>query len=136
MNLITSIESFNFKLGGYFSSKYEVSFEKNFITYIAQSSPLDIGLKYEKEISTESFEIFKSKLNELNLITWQNEYYSPALDAEEWHLDIKYNNSCIKNIEGMNGYPGNVSNIDDRTEIFNELLLAIETLLQEPAVFN
>lgn len=103
MNLIKSIESFNFKLVGFFASIFEISFEKNVITYIAQSSPYDEGLKYEKEISSESIEIFKSKLNKLNFITWQTEYYNPVLDGEDWEIDITFNSSVRKKIVGLNG---------------------------------
>jgi hypothetical protein len=137
MNLITSIESFNFKLGGYFSSIYEISYEKNIVTYVAKSSPYDKGLKYEKEISSESIEVFKSKLNKLKLINWKNKYLNyNVLDGEEWHLAINFNNSIKKRIDGINDYPGNVSNINDRTEVFNEFLLALNVLIQESDFFQ
>ena len=136
MNLITSIESFTFKLGGFFASLYEVSFEKNVVTYVTKSSPFDEGLKYEKEISSESIEIFQAKLNRLNFITWQDEYYNPVLDGEDWEIDITYNSSFRKKIFGLNGYPGENSNYIGRTEIFNELLLALNVLIQEPVFFQ
>lgn len=137
MKQITSIESFYFRLEGCFSSIQEVSFDKNTVTYITMSTPFDEGMKYEKEISSESKEIFITKLNKLKLIKWKNRYLNyNVLDGEDWEIDITFNKSTRKKVVGSNNYPEDNSTLIGRTEIFNELLLAINDMIQVPDFFN
>ena len=136
MNLITSIENFNFKLEIFGVQTFVISFEKNVASYNNHGFIFFTVPNLEKEISVESYELFKSKLNELNFITWQKEYYNDVLDGEDWEIDITFNKSTRKKIVGINGYPGDNSNFIGRTEIFNELLLALNDLIQEPDFFS
>lgn len=136
MNGINSIESFNFKLECFGGPIFEVYYLKYSVFYSVCKYIYGKGIEHNKKITKDAFEMFKSKLNDLKLINWQNEYYCPALDGEDWNIDLTFNSSFTKKIEGSNGYPGDNSIYIGRTEIFNELLLALDVLIQEPDFFQ
>ena len=137
MSQITSIESFKFKLEGFGTPIFEVYYQKYFVFYSACKYIYGKGIQHNKEITIDALEMFKSKLNELSLINWENVYSEcHVIDGETWEIEIFFNASGEKKIIGYNCYPGCLSNICERTEPFNELLEAIKVLIIEPAFFS
>ena len=106
MKPIESIKKFHFSISGYFARNFDVIIKENKATYCAYIHIFDFTKRHEKEISKNQMKLFLSKLNQLNIIGWDNEYFNPdILDGEQWKLEMVYNKSNKKSIFGSNLYP-------------------------------
>lgn len=131
---IVSIAYFKFYLGGYDTLKHEVVYTKGMVLY-STSELYDNSLKSTKVISLATVQLFITRSNQLKVIDWKKRYRSGVCDGEEWELEVKYNNKAIKKIYGHMQYPGNLANDHSRSPIFNDLLLSINTFIEQPNFF-
>ena len=137
MKPIESIKKFHFSISGYFARNFDVIIKENKATYCADIHIFDFTKRHEKEISKNQMELFLSKLNQLNIIGWDNEYFNPdVLDGDQWELEMVYNKSNKKSIFGSNLYPNSDPDSDEPSPEFEELLNAIKELIQEPLFFS
>ena len=115
---------------------FDVLITENKASYCADLYNCDFAKRQEKEISKNQMELFLSKLNQLNIISWHNEYYNPdVIDGEQWEMEIEYNKTEKKRIYGSNLYPNSKTDSDKPSREFKKLLNAIKELLQEPSFF-
>ncbi len=137
MKSIETIKKFHFSIGGYFARNFDVLITYNKASYCADLYIFDFTKRQEKEISKNQMELFLSKLNQLNIIGWENEYYNPdVIDGEQWEMEIEYNKTEKKRIYGSNLYPNSKIDSDKPSREFKELLSAIKELIQEPLFFS
>ena len=136
METISTLTYLKFKIGGCFGNCFEVTLNKKTITYHTNESLYSIGYKHKKKISTENLDIFISKLNEIRVNEWKDDYDSYVLDGEQWELKLSYNNQLKKRICGNNCYPNSEPNSIDRTDVFNNFMAALVLLIQEPTFFT
>ncbi len=135
---IQTLNKLKFFFGGYSAANFVISIEGNIAVYSAcMYSPPSLENNQKKEVLNEDLERFKSKLNQLNVLQWENEYMdNDILDGLQWELEILYNKSEKKTICGSNCYPGSPPDSSIITPIFEELLDAIIELIQEPKFFS
>ncbi len=137
MKSIESIKKFHFGIGGYFATQFDVIITDNKASYCAHLFNIDFATRQEKEISKDQMELFLSKLNQLNIIGWDNEYHNPLVfDGVQWELEITYNKTNCKKIYGSNMYPNSEPNSVETSLEFDKLLNAIKKLIQEPLFFS
>jgi hypothetical protein len=137
MNPIESIKKFHFSISGYFARNFDVIIKENKATYCADIYNCDFAKRKEKEISKIQMELFLTKLNQLNITGWDNEYFNPdILDGDQWELELVYNKSNKKSIFGSNLYPNSKTGSEKPSRDFKELLNAIKELIEEPLFFS
>jgi len=120
MKSIESIKKFHFRIGGYFATQFDVIITHNKASYCEHLFNIDFATRQEKEISKDQMELFLSKLNQLNIIGWDNEYHNPlVLDGIQWELEITYNKTNTKKIYGSNMYPNSEPNSVEKSPEFN-----------------
>ena len=73
---------------------YSVSYEKN-------------GKKLECQLIGDNIQKLEKILNNLNIHTWDDEYYEPVMDGETWEIDVVFVSNEEKIIHGYNGFPKN-----------------------------
>ena len=106
MKKIISLERFKFNIGGYGTSTFEFLLHQNVISYCSYEYFYDKEKEHKLEVSSESLLWFVSKMNELNITSWKNEFNNyNILDGEQWEVEIKYNSTKKKAIYGSNEYP-------------------------------
>ena len=137
MKSIELVKKFHFSIGGYFATNFDVLIKENKATYCADMYIFDFTKRHEKEISKNQMELFLAKLNQLNIIGWDNEYHNPyVLDGVQWELEITYNKTKKKRIYGSNLYPNSDPDSDETSPEFEILLNTIKELIQEPLFFS
>lgn len=133
MKNILSIERFKFNIGGFYSTKFEFILHQNVVSFY--SYEFDKGTKLKQVVSSESLDLFIFKMNELNIVNWDNKFdNNDVQDGEQWGVEIKYNNTKKKVIYGNNEYPGSRPDSIGRTTEFNEFLEVIKLVIQDPSV--
>ena len=137
MKSIESIKKFHFSIGGYFAKNFDLIIKENKATYCAYIHNFDFAERQEKEVSNDQMELFLSRMNQLDIIQWEKEYFNPdVMDGVQWELDMVYNKSNKKSIFGSNLYPNSEPDSVETSPEFEELLNAIKELIQEPLFFS
>jgi len=136
MNTILSIEYLRFTIGGYGSSKYEIKITKKTVSFSVNSFSYDFSLKHKKKLDQNKLKEFTTRISKLDILSWENRYYdNDVCDGEQWDLSIRYNGSEKKKIYGSNAYPGSKIDSFSRTPKFENFLLFIKELIEEPTFF-
>jgi hypothetical protein len=136
MKKVLLIDDLKFTIGCCFGPKSMISIHKNIVTY-CEDLLYNSENTHIKEVSDDSKEVFISELNSLNVVSWKNLYINPyILDGDEWALEIVYNDGKKKSITGCNSYPGSRSESNEKTTEFNNLLKALNSLIQKPNYFK
>lgn len=63
--------------------------------------------------TSEQWLSFREGLNSIKIWDWNEKYFLPVIDGEEWAIEITYPDKHI-NSKGSNGYPG--TNLNDSVE--------------------
>lgn len=133
---ISTLTYLRFQIGGYDATKFEVILNRKTVTYFADIYRFDEGDKHKKKIPSDDLELFITKLNEIKVYEWNDEYVSDTLDGEQWELKLSYNDKKKKSIYGSNCYPNSKPDSDERTKTFNNFMDALVHLIQESKFFT
>lgn len=117
---LNSIEKIVFSINSFFEGNVvrEITFKDN--KTILKKTSSKFGK--EKENLTKNMGLTKdefiNKLSLLEIENWEENYFAPVLDGEDWELQISFlgDKKCLSKM-GSNAYPSNFDELCDLLEV-------------------
>lgn len=116
---LNSIEKIVFSINSFFEGNIEIEITFNDNKTILKKTSSKFG---EEENITKNMALTKDEfIKELSLLeieNWEENYFAPALDGEDWELKIYFfgDKKCLSKT-GSNAYPSNFDELCDLLEV-------------------
>lgn len=113
MKRIKTIKELEFSIGGCFGDTERLHIKDGIVkAWRVESLYEQFNHKDVQGTPIKNTILFINQLNELQVLSWNKDYWKPVMDGTQWELKITYNGNLKKHVNGSNHYP----------DIFNELI--------------
>lgn len=131
-------ERLSISIGGHFGPSYSVEVKNNSLTYSHSKPVQQFPPEWDSESETirpteDQWQVFRKRLDELNVWHWEPEYFEPVCDGTGWTAEIVYSDKVVRS-HGSNCFPGPIGepvSIVDRTDgdTFDRFCRAVSALV-------